>query len=97
MERYPASEVQILGGAVLKQVTLDRREGAMGMSDAELDAMNVKLKILCGQIEYLRQYADATFARWDADEDSAVGKRLRAMAGDLPGYDKGLDEIFPRS
>lgn len=36
----------------------------------------------------MRAYAEETFQLWDEDKDMKVGKRLRAMAGDLRGYDK---------
>lgn len=36
----------------------------------------------------MRVYAEETFQLWDKDKDMKVGKRLRAMAGDLRGYDK---------
>jgi hypothetical protein len=35
----------------------------------------------------MRAYAEETFQLWDKDMDMKVGKRLRAMAGDLRGYD----------
>lgn len=45
-------------------------------------------------IATLVKYADKTFEYWDADEDHKVGKRLRAMAGGLPGYDATIDEAM---
>jgi uncharacterized membrane protein YdfJ with MMPL/SSD domain len=35
----------------------------------------------------MRAYAEETLQLWDKDKDTKVGKRLRAMAGDLRGYD----------
>lgn len=44
----------------------------------------------------LIEYAKETEALWDADHDMKVGKRLLAMAGDLPGYSAELDNIHER-
>jgi hypothetical protein len=36
----------------------------------------------------------ATYDLWDSDQDSKVGKRLRALAGLLPGYDRDIDTLL---
>jgi hypothetical protein len=36
----------------------------------------------------------ATYDLWDSDQDSKVGKRLRALVGLLPGYDRDIDTLL---
>ncbi len=52
-----------------------------------------KLLEIANAVLYMRAYADRTSDHWDRDEDSKVGKRLLALAGKLPGYDRQLDDV----
>ena len=36
----------------------------------------------------------ATYEYWDSDQDMKVGKRLRALAGLLPGYDRDIETLL---
>jgi len=49
-----------------------------------------------GAIERMRDYAKKSWDYWRLDQDHKAGKRLRAMAGELEGYDECLDGIFRR-
>jgi hypothetical protein len=61
----------------------------------ERDALRVRVaeleNALENALETMRAYADATHCYWDIDEDLKVGKRLLAMAGQLPGYEPQID------
>lgn len=46
---------------------------------------------LANAIRNLQIYARDTCECWDKDKDSKVGKRLKALAGELPGYNAGVD------
>jgi len=58
----------------------------------KLDRLERENARLRKSLSILVAYADKTWEYWDADEDHKVGKRLRAMAGGLPGYDADVDE-----
>lgn len=55
-----------------------------------------QIEELRADIETLTGYAAETRLLWDRNHDMKVGKRLLAMAGDLPGYNADIDEIHQR-
>lgn len=54
--------------------------------DELLRLQREKILRLSSAIEVLRKYASDTWDHWDASTDHKVGKRLKSLAGEMPGY-----------
>jgi hypothetical protein len=50
----------------------------------------------CEELLSIRKIAAEAFDYWDSDQDMKVGKILRALAGELPGYRADIDKINTR-
>jgi hypothetical protein len=44
-------------------------------------------------LQSVKSIAAEAFGYWDDDQDMKVGKILKALSGDLPGYRADIDEI----
>ena len=60
---------------------------------AEIDRLNAELAAARKAVATLRDYADETDKYWDVGQGAKIGKRLRAMAGQLV-YDAAITEAL---
>jgi hypothetical protein len=69
--------------------------GDLGEQEVVLISLTEENQQLRKDLADLAGYAQRTWEIWEEGKhDHKVGKRLRAMAGDLKGYDATMDRIY---
>lgn len=59
----------------------------------ELASLRLERDQLRSALEDAVSVGKTAFELWDSDQDAKVGKYLKALTGDLPGYDGRTDAI----
>lgn len=64
-----------------------------GLNDDDFYQFLCSIDIPVEELSLIRKIAAEAFSYWDRDQDMKVGKILRALSGELPGYRADIDKI----